>query len=154
VDVCFFWLIILLFFFLFISHAACCYNIVLRRFSHRVLVPLPDEEDRKAMLLLYLADVRHHVSEQDLLHLAQQTAGWSGSDLHDLVREAVLGPIHDLYEDTAHLPVSMLHSVISQTQTRAVTTQDFLQAMTLNTSATLFHQAHQPFASSFSSSSS
>ena len=84
---------------------------VLRRFSKRIYVRLPGKDDRVQMLLKLLSkqyndlsihevhqvrvfpvyiSLRSHLSDDQV---AQLTAGYSGSDLASLARDAAYGPI-------------------------------------------------------------
>ena len=88
---------------------------VLRRFQRHVHVPLPDEANRKELWRILLAKqtvtltneeecvcklrdamlTTHAVTNQDS-HLAQQSAGLSGSDLRTVINEAMMAPMREL----------------------------------------------------------
>ncbi len=57
------------------------------RFDRRVFVSLPNKEERKSILKIYLANKPHYV---DLDKLAQMTVGFSGAALSSLVNEAAI----------------------------------------------------------------
>jgi cell division protease FtsH len=57
------------------------------RFDRRVFVSLPNREERKSILKIYLANKPHYV---DLDELAQMTVGFSGAALSSLVNEAAI----------------------------------------------------------------
>ncbi len=57
------------------------------RFDRRIFVSLPNKEDRKKILSIYLRRIPHRV---DLEQLAQMTVGFSGAALASLVNEAAL----------------------------------------------------------------
>ena len=57
------------------------------RFDRRVFVSLPNKEERKSILKIYLANKPHYV---DLDQLAQMTVGFSGAALSSLVNEAAI----------------------------------------------------------------
>jgi len=61
---------------------------LLRRFSSRVQVALPNEKSRTAMLLHFLQDVNHCLQDSELQEIAHATEGCSGSDIEFLVRNA------------------------------------------------------------------
>ncbi|KAG7230034.1 hypothetical protein INR49_009754 [Caranx melampygus] len=68
---------------------------VLRRFAKRVYVGLPDEK-------VFNKEALGHgnpLSKNELSTLAKQTAGYSGSDLTSLAKDAALGPIRELAPD-------------------------------------------------------
>jgi SpoVK/Ycf46/Vps4 family AAA+-type ATPase len=70
-----------------------CDPALLRRFSVRAFVGLPQKRDRVQMLKRFLGGIEHSMSDQDLIRLANATDEWSGSDLESLTRDAVMAPI-------------------------------------------------------------
>ncbi|XP_044069166.1 spastin-like isoform X2 [Siniperca chuatsi] len=72
---------------------------VLRRFAKRVYVALPDEETRFTLLKNLLGKQGNPLSKNELSYLAKETAGYSGSDLTSLAKDAALGPIRELGPD-------------------------------------------------------
>eukprot|EP00887_Chlorella_sp_A99_P000837 scaffold5.g837.t1 len=70
---------------------------VLRRFTHRVLVPLPDRGAREEVLRVVLAGERL-AADVDLSRLAEQTEGFSGSDLRQLCIQAAMLPVREFLE--------------------------------------------------------
>uniref|UniRef100_A0A672J8E7 microtubule-severing ATPase n=1 Tax=Salarias fasciatus TaxID=181472 RepID=A0A672J8E7_SALFA len=72
---------------------------VLRRFAKRVYVTLPDDETRFTLLKNLLGKHGNPLSKSELSHLAKATAGYSGSDLTSLAKDAALGPIRELGPD-------------------------------------------------------
>ncbi|CAN9499963.1 unnamed protein product [Ophioblennius macclurei] len=72
---------------------------VLRRFAKRVYVALPDDETRLTLLKNLLGKHGKPLSKNELSHLARATAGYSGSDLTSLAKDAALGPIRELGPD-------------------------------------------------------
>ncbi|XP_029376860.1 spastin isoform X1 [Echeneis naucrates] len=69
---------------------------VLRRFAKRVYVALPDEQTRATLLNNLLEKHGKPLSKNELSTLARMTAGYSGSDLTSLAKDAALGPIREL----------------------------------------------------------
>uniref|UniRef100_A0A4W6CE36 microtubule-severing ATPase n=1 Tax=Lates calcarifer TaxID=8187 RepID=A0A4W6CE36_LATCA len=69
---------------------------VLRRFAKRVYVALPDEQTRVTLLKNLLGKHGNPLSKNELSTLAKKTAGYSGSDLTSLAKDAALGPIREL----------------------------------------------------------
>jgi len=57
------------------------------RFDRRVFVSLPNKEERKSILQIYLANKPHHLNLDDV---AQMTVGFSGAALSSLVNEAAI----------------------------------------------------------------
>ncbi|XP_062895879.1 spastin [Mobula hypostoma] len=69
---------------------------VLRRFTKRVFVSLPNKQTRLLLLTNLLAKHGNPLNRKDLEYLAKQTEGYSGSDLTALAKDAALGPIREL----------------------------------------------------------
>ena len=68
----------------------------LRRFVKRIYIPLPESPTRLALLLHLFRGQSHSLSQNDFATIVKQTAGYSGSDLTALAREASLEPIREL----------------------------------------------------------
>jgi SpoVK/Ycf46/Vps4 family AAA+-type ATPase len=75
-----------------------CDPALLRRFSRRIEVPLPDTPAREAFFQAMLSrpEIESDLSTDDISTLAQCTQGYSGSDLADLCRTAALAPVREL----------------------------------------------------------
>ena len=69
---------------------------MLRRFEARIHVGLPDAADRAAMVRQMLGATPHALTDDDVAWVAEHAAGFSGSDLHALVRAAAMGPVREL----------------------------------------------------------
>ncbi|KAK2160253.1 hypothetical protein LSH36_137g04022 [Paralvinella palmiformis] len=69
---------------------------VLRRFSKRIYVMLPDHDTRIHLLKKLLEKHSNPLTENEISHLASLTDGYSGSDLTNLAKDAALGPIRGL----------------------------------------------------------
>ena len=69
---------------------------VLRRFSKRIYVKLPGKADRVEILLKLLKQQYNDLSIHEVHQVAHLTAGFSGSDLTSLARDAAYGPIREL----------------------------------------------------------
>ena len=63
---------------------------VIRRFSSRVYVGLPDADSRLLLVKKYLAGIEYTLNDGDLSNLVAQTGEWSGADIEFLVREAAM----------------------------------------------------------------
>ena len=94
---------------------------VLRRFSKRIYVKLPGKADRVEILLKLLKQQYNDLSIHEVHQVAQLTAGFSGSDLTSLARDAAYGPIRELkMEEVKSLdPVEL----------RKIDMNDFLDSM-------------------------
>ncbi|KAM4694758.1 spastin-like isoform 2-T2 [Discoglossus pictus] len=69
---------------------------VLRRFTKRVYVSLPNEETRLILLQNLLSKQGNPLTQKELVLLARLTEGYSGSDITALAKDAALGPIREL----------------------------------------------------------
>ena len=69
---------------------------VLRRLERRVLVPLPDTRTRTALLEVTLTDQATQLDPHELGAIAEATAGYSGSDIAALCKEAAMRPVREL----------------------------------------------------------
>ncbi|XP_066249264.1 spastin isoform X2 [Euwallacea similis] len=95
---------------------------VLRRFTKRVYVTLPDLEIRIRLLKKLLSKQGScSLSPQELKRLATLTEGYSASDLTGLAKDAALGPIRELQpEQVKQLDPNAL---------RSITMADFLDSL-------------------------
>uniref|UniRef100_A0A4W3GR55 microtubule-severing ATPase n=1 Tax=Callorhinchus milii TaxID=7868 RepID=A0A4W3GR55_CALMI len=85
---------------------------VLRRFTKRVYVSLPNENTRLTLLTNLLAKHRNPLCHRDLLQLAKISDGYSGSDLTALAKDAALGPIRELKpEEVKNMAASEVRSI-------------------------------------------
>uniref|UniRef100_A0A3Q2R1I9 Fidgetin-like protein 1 n=1 Tax=Fundulus heteroclitus TaxID=8078 RepID=A0A3Q2R1I9_FUNHE len=90
---------------------------VLRRFAKRVYVALPDEKTRCTLLKNLLGKHGNPLSKNELSQLAKVTAGYSGSDLTSLAKDAALGPIRGMTPSYC--------SLYSRLQMRNIKLKDF-----------------------------
>jgi SpoVK/Ycf46/Vps4 family AAA+-type ATPase len=67
-----------------------------RRFTKRLYIPLPAEDDRRILLHVMLKKNNHQLTDQDIDCLAKETVGFSGADLKSLCTDAAMGPIRQL----------------------------------------------------------
>lgn len=91
----------------------------IRRFQKRIYVPLPDKATRKRMLEMYTRNIRL-ARDVDLDRLSDLLEGYTGSDIADIVREAYMITVRELFEtgrlDGVPRPVEMrdFHEVLSR----------------------------------------
>lgn len=90
---------------------------LLRRFDKRILVSLPDSNNRINLLKHYLA--KHNIKQKEFEHLAVQTEGFSGSDLKILCKEALMNLVREKIKD-----INLQGSNKSGTDIRNVTYRD------------------------------
>ena len=74
---------------------------IMRRFSKKILVDLPDEEERLSIIRsCFLTSVTTAPPVDRLRDIARDTSGYSGSDLTLVCREATLAALRLAEEDT------------------------------------------------------
>ena len=83
---------------------------IMRRFSKKILVDLPDEEERLTIIMsCFLTSVTSPPCTERLREIARETAGYSGSDLTLLCKEATLASLRRAQDDTKlEITVEML----------------------------------------------
>jgi len=64
-----------------------------RRFERRIHIGLPDLKARARMFLLHIGKTSCKMNKDQLIELAKQTEGRSGSDIEVLVRDALMAPV-------------------------------------------------------------
>jgi ATPase family AAA domain-containing protein 1 len=103
---------------------------VLRRFPRRILVDLPDLETRKEILAVTLADNRLDPSV-NLTLVAERLDGYTGSDIKEVCREAVVQISHEqarlLDQGPSNSEMGSIQS--SMQRLRPVTMTDFEAAL-------------------------
>ena len=67
-----------------------------RRFTKRLYIPLPEENDREILLRVLLETNNHRLIDDEIKKLAKDTEGYSGADLKALSTDAAMGPIREL----------------------------------------------------------
>ncbi|KAI5459626.1 P-loop containing nucleoside triphosphate hydrolase protein [Mariannaea sp. PMI_226] len=75
---------------------------VRRRFQKRIHVPLPDFEARQELFKVHLGDMASSLenTEVEFATLAKRTEGFSGSDIANLVQDALMMPIRKVHTAT------------------------------------------------------
>eukprot|EP00057_Strongylocentrotus_purpuratus_P009362 XP_011663836.1 PREDICTED: suppressor protein of bem1/bed5 double mutants isoform X1 [Strongylocentrotus purpuratus] len=119
----------------------------LRRFQKRIYIHLPDREARKAILHLNTASSSAVFSAEDLDSFADNTEGFSGSDLSNLILSALYEPVREVQKATHwkettdgkftpcdesepdSVEQSMRDIQPELVQPRQITIQDFLKAL-------------------------
>lgn len=71
---------------------------IIRRFRKKIHIPLPDEEARKRLFEIHLGETRCDVSADDYAEFARRTQGFSGSDISNVVQEALMEPVKKIFE--------------------------------------------------------
>ena len=92
----------------------------LRRFSKRILIPLPDTEARMAQFRLYTAPLTL-AEDVSLETLAKLSEGYSGSDIKDICQGVQLRVVRELFKSG--------NALNKETSTRPITVADFKEIM-------------------------
>ncbi|ODO08382.1 vacuolar protein-sorting-associated protein 4 [Cryptococcus wingfieldii CBS 7118] len=71
-----------------------------RRFEKRIYIPLPDVAARRRMFEINIGSTPHGLNPADFTHLAEQTDGYSGSDIAVIVRDALMQPVRKVLSAT------------------------------------------------------
>jgi len=74
-----------------------------RRFQKRIYIPLPGVEARQVMFKIHIGSTRHSLQDDDFRMLAMRTGGFSGSDISNVVKDALMEPIRTLQSATHFL---------------------------------------------------
>ncbi|RKP21435.1 AAA-domain-containing protein, partial [Rozella allomycis CSF55] len=93
-----------------------------RRFTKRILVPLPDSKARKTLIEHFLGKQESTISNSEISRLVQSTEGYSSSDIAAVAREAALNPIREWGEKVRN---------IAKDQIRPVNIKDFVEGLKL-----------------------
>ncbi|KAF9323612.1 hypothetical protein BGZ91_003479 [Linnemannia elongata] len=91
-----------------------------RRFQKRLYIPLPEYEGRLGLMNKLLESQPHELDEDQIKDICERTAGYSGSDMTGLCREAALGPVRAIQGDILDIGLDDL---------RPINHGDFLEAL-------------------------
>lgn len=69
---------------------------ILKRFERRIYIPLPDFNARLTLLKYNLKDSPNAMKTDELEKMADQTKGFSGSDISVFVRDAIYEPLRKM----------------------------------------------------------
>ncbi|KAJ7223247.1 AAA-domain-containing protein [Mycena pura] len=75
-------------------------NAIKRRFEKRIYIPLPGLEARQRMFELHVGETPREMAQKDYRALADQTDGFSGSDISIVVRDALMQPVRKVLDAT------------------------------------------------------
>ncbi|KAH9939015.1 AAA-domain-containing protein [Epithele typhae] len=75
-------------------------NAIKRRFEKRIYIPLPGPEARRRMFELHVGDTPCELAMKDYRLLADNTDGYSGSDIAIVVRDALMQPVRKVLSAT------------------------------------------------------
>ncbi|KRW99957.1 P-loop containing nucleoside triphosphate hydrolase [Pseudocohnilembus persalinus] len=65
------------------------------RFDTKIHISMPEEKDRLEILQIHTRDKQHHISQETLNQIAQQSQNFSGADLESVVNESAYICIKD-----------------------------------------------------------
>lgn len=77
-----------------------------RRFQRRVHIGLPDTNGRARMFKLAIGDTDTALQSSDYNILATKSDGFSGSDISNVVQQALMRPVRTILQATHFKPVS------------------------------------------------
>ncbi|KAI9295988.1 AAA-domain-containing protein [Neoconidiobolus thromboides FSU 785] len=77
-----------------------------RRFEKRIYIPLPELEARIQMFQLHVGNTPCQLTPKDYKYLAENTNGFSGSDIAVIVRDALMEPVRKVQMATHFKQVS------------------------------------------------
>ena len=59
-------------------------------------IPLPDEETRFSLLQILLKKNENTINDEGIHEVVRRSDGYACADIHNLCREAAMGPIRDI----------------------------------------------------------
>lgn len=74
----------------------CLDSAIRRRFERRIYIPLPDLQARRQMFKIHMGDTANTITDEDWLELAERTDRYSGSDIENVVRNALMECVRTL----------------------------------------------------------
>ncbi|KIK66000.1 hypothetical protein GYMLUDRAFT_218784 [Collybiopsis luxurians FD-317 M1] len=81
-------------------------NAIKRRFEKRIYIPLPGVDARKRMFEIHIGSTPCQLGTKDYRVLADNTDGYSGSDIAVVVRDALMQPVRKLLSATHFKQIS------------------------------------------------
>ena len=69
---------------------------VLRRFTSRIFLPLPNIEARAQMLKNKIKTIKYQLNDKEIQNIARMTEGYSFADLSAVCQEAAMEPMRSL----------------------------------------------------------
>ncbi|TFK44629.1 AAA-domain-containing protein [Crucibulum laeve] len=81
-------------------------NAIKRRFEKRIYIPLPGPDARRRMFEIHVGTTPCQLTPKDYRVLAENTEGYSGSDIAIVVRDALMQPVRKVISAThfKHVP--------------------------------------------------
>ncbi|KAF5307472.1 hypothetical protein FQR65_LT06827 [Abscondita terminalis] len=78
---------------------------IIRRFQRRIYVPLPNREERKDLIKYLTKNISMKISPEMFAQILDKTEGYSGSDITDLIRNAINLPLQELSDAVLWEPI-------------------------------------------------
>lgn len=91
----------------------------IRRFEKRIYVPLPNDEARGELFKIYAKQLKL-ANDVDPTIMVEKTEGYSGSDFHEILRDAQMKVVRDFFDSD--------HSK-NQDQARSITMEDLKEIL-------------------------
>ncbi|KAI8869865.1 AAA-domain-containing protein [Ramicandelaber brevisporus] len=79
-----------------------------RRFEKRIYIPLPDFQARARLFEINIGDTPNTLAPRDVRLLARKTENFSGSDITNVVRDALFMPVRKVLTATHYKPVGVI----------------------------------------------
>lgn len=76
---------------------------VRRRFEKRMYIALPDTNARAEMMRKGLSGIPHTLNDQEVTLLAEETEGYSGSDIATVIHDAMMQPLRRIHSATCFI---------------------------------------------------
>eukprot|EP01111_Echinosteliopsis_oligospora_P017007 TRINITY_DN7237_c0_g1_i1.p1 TRINITY_DN7237_c0_g1~~TRINITY_DN7237_c0_g1_i1.p1 ORF type:complete len:459 (+),score=119.25 TRINITY_DN7237_c0_g1_i1:151-1527(+) len=77
-----------------------------RRFERRIYINLPEPAARARMIQIHLGDTPHSLDQRNLKDIGDRTDTFSGSDINNLVKDAMMQPVRAVHGATHFKRVS------------------------------------------------
>lgn len=71
-----------------------------RRFQKRIYIPMPDAAARARVLEIHVGNTPHALVSEDFKALALKCEGYSGSDIGNLAKDAIMSPVRKVQQAT------------------------------------------------------
>eukprot|EP00051_Salpingoeca_urceolata_P002063 m.46732 g.46732 ORF g.46732 m.46732 type:complete len:458 (-) comp11878_c0_seq1:90-1463(-) len=76
-----------------------------RRFERKVYIPLPDIRARTVLFKIHVGSTPNTLEQPDFAQLAQRTEGFSGADVKNICKDAIMEPVRLISTATHFRPV-------------------------------------------------
>ena len=90
-----------------------------RRFTKRILIPLPDPAAREGIIRTLISKNKHSIKDAQFAELGAATEGYSGADLHGVCQAAAMRPVREL-SDIAAAKTSAIRKIAKDDVTAAL----------------------------------